>query len=82
MRLFEWVPLLRGAWEPLLRTAPQSGVQPVAPWLDRLLSAPLAMEAAFLGAGKNLPTGQSLLLIAELIDQFERHWRATLSRLQ
>ena len=52
-------------WEPLLRKAPESGVQPVAPWLDRLLFAPLAMEAAFLGAGRNLPAGQSLLLIGE-----------------
>jgi SAM-dependent methyltransferase len=52
-------------WEPLLRKAPESGVQPVAPWLDRLLFAPLAMEAAFLGRGKNLPAGQSLLLIGE-----------------
>jgi hypothetical protein len=37
----------------------------VAPWLDRLLFAPLAMEAAWLGKGKNFPTGQSLLLIGE-----------------
>ena len=42
-----------------------SGVHPVAPWLDRLLFAPLAIEAAWLGAGRNLPTGQSLLLIGE-----------------
>ena len=52
-------------WEPLLRKAPESGVQPVAPWLDRLLFAPLAVEAACLGAGRNLPAGQSLLLIGE-----------------
>src|SRR5262249_43632019 len=52
-------------WEPLLRKAPESGVQPVAPWLDRLLFTPLAMEAAFLGAGRDLPAGQSLLLIGE-----------------
>ena len=52
-------------WEPLLRKAPESGVQPVAPWLDRLLFAPLAVEAAILGAGTNLPAGQSLLLIGE-----------------
>jgi SAM-dependent methyltransferase len=52
-------------WEPLLRKAPESGVQPVAPWLDRLLFAPLAVEAAYLGAGRNLPAGQSLLLIGE-----------------
>jgi|SRR6185369_6333599 SAM-dependent methyltransferase len=52
-------------WEPLLRKAPESGVQPVARWLDRLLFAPLAVEAAYLGAGRNLPAGQSLLLIGE-----------------
>jgi len=52
-------------WEPLLRKAPESGVQAVAPWLDRLLFAPLAVEAAYLGAGKDLPAGQSLLLIGE-----------------
>jgi SAM-dependent methyltransferase len=54
-------------WEPLLRKAPQSGVQPVAPWLDRLLFVPLAVEAAFLSAGRNLPAGQSLLLIGEKV---------------
>ena len=52
-------------WEPLLRKPLESGVHPVAPWLDRLLFAPLAMEAAWLGAGRNLPAGQSLLLIGE-----------------
>lgn len=52
-------------WEPLMRKSPESGVEPVAPWLDRLLYAPLAMEAAWLGSGRNLPTGQSLVLIGE-----------------
>ena len=52
-------------WEPLLRKPAESGVQPVAPWLDRLLYAPLAAEAAWLGAGHDLPTGQSLVLIGE-----------------
>jgi SAM-dependent methyltransferase len=52
-------------WEPLLRRPPESGVQRVAPWLDKLLYAPLAMEGAWLGAGRNLPVGQSLLLIGE-----------------
>ena len=54
-------------WEPLTRKAPQSGVQPVAPWLDRLLHAPLAVEAAWLSAGHDLPLGQSLMLIGERI---------------
>jgi SAM-dependent methyltransferase len=52
-------------WEPLLRKPPASGVEPVAPWLDKLLYAPLALEAAWLGAGHNLPAGQSLVLIGE-----------------
>jgi SAM-dependent methyltransferase len=52
-------------WEPLTRKAPASGVEPVDPWLDRLLYAPLAAEAALLGAGVNLPLGQSLIAIAE-----------------
>ncbi len=54
-------------WEPLSRQAPASGVAPVAPWLDRLLYAPLAVEAAALGAGINFPLGQSLLLVADKI---------------
>jgi SAM-dependent methyltransferase len=52
-------------WEPLMRRPPASGVQPVAPWLDQLLYLPLAAEAAWLGAGQNLPLGQSLVLIGE-----------------
>ena len=52
-------------WEPLSGKAAESGVQPVARWLDRLLYATLAMEAAWLGAGHNLPPGQSLVLIGE-----------------
>jgi SAM-dependent methyltransferase len=54
-------------WEPLLRTPAGSGVHPVAPWLDRLLYQALALEAASIGAGANLPLGQSLLLIAEKV---------------
>lgn len=54
-------------WEPLLRRPPASGVEPVAPWLDKLLYAPLALEAAWLGAGHNLPAGQSLVLIGEKV---------------
>jgi SAM-dependent methyltransferase len=52
-------------WEPLLAKPPASGVEPVAPWLDKLLYAPLAIEAAWLGAGHGLPVGQSLVLIGE-----------------
>jgi len=52
-------------WEPLLRKPAASGVQPVAPWLDSLLHVPMALETAWLGAGLNLPVGQSLTLIGE-----------------
>jgi SAM-dependent methyltransferase len=52
-------------WEPLLREAPSSGVEPVAPWLDRLLYRALAAESAWIGAGHNLPIGQSVILIGE-----------------
>jgi hypothetical protein len=48
-------------WEPLLRMPPASGVEPVPGWLDRLLYAPLALEAALLRAGIDLPLGQSLV---------------------
>jgi len=52
-------------WEPLTRAKPSSGVEPVAPWLDRLLFTPLALEAWWLAAGGGFPAGQSLLLLAE-----------------
>jgi SAM-dependent methyltransferase len=52
-------------WEPLTRQAAGSGVEPVAPWLDRLLYTPLAAEAQVIGAGVNLPLGQSLIAVAE-----------------
>ncbi len=52
-------------FEPLLRTPAESGVQPVSPWLDRLLYQALAREAALIGAGTDLPLGQSLLLIGQ-----------------
>lgn len=52
-------------WEPLTNQPPASGVQAVAPWLDRLLYGALASEAPWLSAGLNLPWGQSLMLIAE-----------------
>ena len=52
-------------WEPLSRAPAHSGVEPVAPWLDRVLHAPLALEAKWIGAGRNLPVGQSLVWIGE-----------------
>ena len=51
-------------WEPLTKQPPQSGVQPVAPWLDQLLYLPLRAEAAWIGSGGSLPIGQSVVLIA------------------
>jgi len=54
-------------WEPLTRMAPASGVGPVAPWLNSLLGIPLGIESAWLGAGHNLPIGQSLVFIGEKI---------------
>jgi SAM-dependent methyltransferase len=50
-------------WEPLTRQPPSSGVEPVSPVLDRILYAPLATEAACIGAGFNFPAGQSLILL-------------------
>lgn len=54
-------------WEPLLRQTPTTGLAPVAPWLDRLLHVPLALESVWIGAGRGFPAGQSLLLIGEKI---------------
>lgn len=51
-------------YEPLLKSPPESGVQAVAPWLDKLLHLPLAAEASWIGAGWNFPAGQSLLMVA------------------
>jgi SAM-dependent methyltransferase len=55
-------------WEPLQRGPSSTGLAPVAPWLDRLLYAPLAMETAWIGAGGNFPAGQSLLLVGEKME--------------
>ena len=51
-------------WEPITRQAAQSGVQPVAKWLDESLYRPLKAEASWIGRGRSLPTGQSLVLVA------------------
>jgi SAM-dependent methyltransferase len=52
-------------WEPLTRAEPSSGVEPVAPWLDRILFSALAAEAEWLGGGRDFPIGQSLILVGE-----------------
>jgi len=51
--------------EPLSRSRPTSGIQAIPPWLNRLLYGLLRTEAAWLGTGRDLPLGQSLLLIGE-----------------
>ena len=51
--------------EPLQNKPAESGIQPVARWLDRALYGTLAAEARWLTGGFNLPFGQSLLSIAE-----------------
>jgi SAM-dependent methyltransferase len=50
--------------EPLLRSKPASGVEPVGAWLDQALHRPLWWESLWIGSGRNLPIGQSLLLLA------------------
>jgi len=50
--------------EPLLRSKAQSGVRMVSPWLDRLLFLPLKWESRWIGAGRDFPWGQSLILVA------------------
>ena len=52
-------------WEPLTNAPLTSGVEAAPRWLDRLLYAPLALESAWLGAGRNFPLGQSLIVIGE-----------------
>jgi len=54
-------------WEPLTRKPVETGIQPAPHWLNRLLYLPLACEAAWIGSGRDLPVGQSLLLIGEKI---------------
>jgi SAM-dependent methyltransferase len=51
--------------EPLLRKPAASGVDPVAPWLDRALYRALEAEATWIGAGRDFPVGQSLVLVGE-----------------
>lgn len=51
--------------ERLRKQEPQSGVQPVSPWLDTLLYRFLKFESWWIRAGWNFPLGQSLVLIGE-----------------
>ena len=52
-------------WEPLTRAPLGSGLESVPPWLDRALHASLALEAHLLATGRDLPIGQSLIVIGE-----------------
>jgi SAM-dependent methyltransferase len=52
-------------WEPLFARQPRSGTAPVPEWLNRLLEIPLNLERRLIGAGLNLPLGQSVIVIAE-----------------
>ncbi len=56
-------------WEPLADAPPSSGVEPVPRWLDRLLYAPLAAEARWLGWGLGFPAGQSIVFLGERVDR-------------
>ncbi len=50
-------------WEPLTRAEPSSGVAPLPRWLDRCFGGLLNLESRLIGAGVNLPVGQSVLLM-------------------
>lgn len=52
-------------WEPLLRRPPQSGVSTTRGWMNQLLGMPLALEDEWLRSGRNMPVGQSLIVIGE-----------------
>ncbi|HVV46360.1 MAG TPA: class I SAM-dependent methyltransferase [Bryobacteraceae bacterium] len=51
-------------WEPLLRKPVDSGVKPVAGWLDAALGSVLGLEGELVGRGLDLPLGQTVMLIA------------------
>jgi SAM-dependent methyltransferase len=55
--------------EPLLQSQPQSGVRPVAGWLDRALYLPLEWESRWIGSGRDLAVGQSLILLARKLNK-------------
>jgi SAM-dependent methyltransferase len=55
-------------WEPLQPGPASTGVEQVAPWMNRLLGIPLSIEAAWIGCGGSFPAGQSLLLVGEKME--------------
>jgi SAM-dependent methyltransferase len=50
-------------WEPLTGAKPASGVAPLPGWMDAMFGGLLSLEAKLVGAGVNLPVGQSVLLV-------------------
>lgn len=50
-------------WEPLTNAPPASGVAPLPGLLDAAFGGLLSLEAKLVGAGINLPVGQSVLLV-------------------
>jgi len=51
-------------WEPLMRKPVDSGVKPVAGWLDGVLGSVLWVEGGLVEWGWDLPLGQTVVLIA------------------
>jgi len=51
-------------WEPLMRKPVDSGVKPVAGWLDAVLGSVLWVEGGLVEWGWDLPLGQTVVLIA------------------
>lgn len=50
-------------WEPLTNAPPASGVAALPGWVDSIFGGLLSLEAKLIGAGINLPVGQSVLMI-------------------
>lgn len=51
-------------WEPLWKKPPASGVEPLSPWINRLLRVPLVMESKWIKRGGSFPLGQTLVVVA------------------
>jgi len=52
-------------WEPLTSAPVDSGVTMGPRWLEAAFHSALALEARWIGAGLNLPIGQTVILVAE-----------------
>jgi SAM-dependent methyltransferase len=53
------------AWEPLWDAPLASGVEPVSPWLNKLLGLAPTLESQWIRLGGTFPIGQTLLVVAE-----------------